>query len=149
MSERELPYRKELNGQTRSLLAALGVGLVVLLMIAAFLQPDKTHYGTHRQLGLPPCSFYLLVGAPCPTCGMTTSWAHLVRGEILASCRANAGGALLGMLAILAVPWSLATAIRGRHFAWTPSGSSTPWIAGGILGIVLLQWGCRLIMRLP
>ena len=68
-----------------------------------------------------------------------------MRGEILASCHANAGGTMLAMLAILAAPWSLLTAIRGRHFAWTPGGRWIAWIAGGIVAIVVLQWGCRLI----
>jgi hypothetical protein len=147
VTKQEITYRKEPSGQTRSLLALLGVGLSVLLGIAAFLRPDPQHYGTHQQLGLPPCSFQFLFGVPCPTCGMTTSWALLVRGEILTSFCVNAGGAMLGILAIFAVPWSLATAIRGRHFAWTPGGTVTAWVAGGILAIVLLQWGCRLVMH--
>jgi hypothetical protein len=144
-----LPDRKELNGQTRLLLALLGVGLSVLLGIAMFLQPDaRRHYGTHEQLGLPPCTFSYLFGVPCPTCGMTTSWAHLMRGEILTSFRVNAGGTMLEMLAILAVPWSLLTAIRGRRFVWTPSNRLIFRTFAGIVVIVLLQWGCRLIEHL-
>ncbi len=54
----------------------------------------------------------------------------------------------MGILAILAVPWSFATAIRGRHFARLPRGSFTAWIAASLLAVVLLQWGCRLIERL-
>jgi hypothetical protein len=130
------------------LLALLGVGLSILLGIAAFLQPDPHHYGTHQQLGLPPCSFYVLFGAPCPTCGMTTSWAHFVRGEIPSALRVNAGGAMLALLAILAAPCSLVTAIRGRRPAWLPDDRWAVWIAGGILTVVLLQWGSRLIEHL-
>jgi hypothetical protein len=137
-----------MNGQTRCLFALLGSGLAVLLGIAAFLTPDAHHFGTHQQLGLPPCSFYMLFGVPCPTCGMTTSWAHLMRGEIVTAFRVNAGGAMLAVLAILAVPWSLMTAIRGRHFAWLPRGNANLWIAAGILAVVLLQWGCRMIGHL-
>jgi len=145
--EENRTYRKELNGQTRLLLALLGVGLSMLLGIAAYLRPDQRHFGTHEQLGLPPCSFYFLFGVPCPTCGMTTSWALVMRGEVIDALRVNAGGAMLAALAILAAPWSLATAIRGRRFGWTPRGAWIPWIAGGILAVVLLQWGCRLIMH--
>jgi hypothetical protein len=146
VTDQEQPYRTALNGQVRSLLAMLGVGLAVLLAVAAYLQPDRErHYGTHEQLGLPPCTFYLLFGVPCPTCGMTTAWAHLVRGEIFAACRANAGGALLGAMAIFAVPWSLVAALRGRWFAWTPRGNLPAWIGTGIVVVALAQWGCRLI----
>jgi hypothetical protein len=148
VSAQELPHRKELSGRTRLLCVLLGVGLSALLGIATVLQPDPHHHGTHQQLGLPPCTFYYLFGVPCPTCGMTTSWAHLMRGEILTSFRVNAGGAILGMLAILAVPWSLATAIRGRPIARLPRERLTGWFGVGILAVVLLQWGCRLIEHL-
>jgi hypothetical protein len=146
--EPDFPDRKELSGQTRCLLLLLGVVLAILLEMATFLQPDPRHFGTHEQLGLPPCTFQFLFGIPCPTCGMTTSWALLVRGDILASFRVNAGGTMLGMLAIVAVPWSLLTAIRGRRFAWTPRGRWIAWSSSGILAVVLLQWGCRLVMHL-
>jgi hypothetical protein len=146
VSEHKIPYRQELSGQTRLLLAMLGLGLSGLLAVAVYLQPDRQrHYGTHEQLGLPPCTFYYLFGVPCPTCGMTTSWAHLVRGEVLSSLYANAGGTMLGALAMLAVPWSLATAIRGRPLARMPRGGLSAAICTGILAVVLLQWGCRLI----
>ena len=31
---------------------------------------------------MPPCNFVLMTGKPCPSCGMTTSFALLVRGDI-------------------------------------------------------------------
>jgi hypothetical protein len=145
VTEHETGCREELSGPTRVLLAMLGLVLTALLLMAFFLQPDKRLYGTHQQLGLPPCSFYYAFGIPCPTCGMTTSWAFLMRGEILASLHANAGGTLLALSAILAAPWSLLTAIRGRHFARMPNGRSISWTFGGIAVLAVLQWGCRLI----
>ena len=44
---------------------------------------------THTQLGMPPCNFVTLTGKPCPSCGMTTSFALLVRGDVVSSLRAN------------------------------------------------------------
>jgi hypothetical protein len=128
-------------------LALLAVGLSVLLAIAAVLHPDPHHFGTHRQLGLPPCTFYDLFGVPCPTCGMTTAWAYALHGEIFQSLQANTGGALLAMLAIVAAPVLLVTAIRGRRFAWLPGDRWSVWIASGLLAVVLVQWGYRLIER--
>ena len=49
---------------------------------------------THRQLGLPPCTFKEMTGLPCPSCGMTSSFALLVRGDVMNSLRANAVGTL-------------------------------------------------------
>ena len=53
---------------------------------------------THTQLGMPPCNFVLMTGKPCPSCGMTTSFALLVRGDVRASLRANWAGTLIAVL---------------------------------------------------
>ncbi len=45
--------------------------MVVVLGVARWLEPDAKGYGTHQQLGLPPCSSILLFGSKCPACGMT------------------------------------------------------------------------------
>jgi hypothetical protein len=47
-----------------------GFGLIALLATARWLTPDARGLGTHEQLGLPPCGFYLWYGLPCPSCGM-------------------------------------------------------------------------------
>ena len=93
-------------------------------------EPSPPGYGTHQQLGLPPCTFWVLFGRPCPTCGMTTAWAHLMRGEWLDACRANAGGALLGLLAMVAAPWLLGSA-DSRPIGWAlaPSERAAAWIS--------------------
>jgi hypothetical protein len=130
----------------RLLLAALGFVLIGLLVIARVLTPSPADLGTHQQLGLPPCTFRVLFGLPCPTCGMTTAWAYLVRGEALAALHANCGGMLLALLAVLAVPWSLVSALRGRWTGWTPDGTTTAWISTTLLILILLQWAWRLWM---
>jgi len=67
-------------------LHALGVALsaVLLLSIAFVLSPSEEGIGTHQQLGLPTCGWILASDIPCPTCGMTTSWTHTVRGNFVA-----------------------------------------------------------------
>src|SRR5262249_58677244 len=77
----------------RGILVALTVGVVAVFAIALRLNPYGTdgrplRMETHRQLGLPPCTFYLMTGLPCPSCGMTTSFAFLVRGDLVNSVRA-------------------------------------------------------------
>ena len=127
------------------MLVAAALGLSVLLAAAAMLTPDPRGHGTHQQLGLPPCTFLVLFGRPCPSCGMTTSWAWLVRGQLGEAVRANAGGTLLGMLAAIGAAWAGLSAIRGRWFAWRPNGTAAAWIAAVVLAVTLVQWGWRWI----
>ena len=72
-----------------------GVLLLAGFALAGWLQPSARGYGTHQQLGLPPCSIQLLFGIPCPSCGMTTSFALFVRGQIPAAFQANPAGLYL------------------------------------------------------
>lgn len=72
-----------------------GVACLVLLIIPAVfvtaivLNPDPSGMGTHQQLGLPPCAFLKATGLVCPQCGLTTSFALLVRGRTGEAFRAN------------------------------------------------------------
>jgi hypothetical protein len=129
----------------RLLLVAAALGLMGLLAVAAWLEPSPIGMGTHQQLGLPPCTFWMVFGRPCPTCGMTTSWAHLVRGNVVGAFRANAGGALLAMLAIVAVPWLLASARRGKWIGVLPNGVVAACISTTILVVILIDWVVRLL----
>ena len=94
----------------RIALVALALALLALLVTAGTLTPDARGHGTHQQLGLPPCTFYVIFQRPCPACGMTTSWAWLLRGEIGHALAANAGGTLLAGLSLVGVPWLLVSA---------------------------------------
>jgi Protein of unknown function (DUF2752) len=136
---------KEISGQLRLLLGAIGLGLVCLLAVAALLKPSPYLMGTHQQLGLPPCSFLVLFGIPCPTCGMTTAWAYLMHGDLISAFRANCGGVLLAVLAMAAAPWSMISAALGRWFIWRPNGNVIGCASGVIIAITLVQWGFRLL----
>jgi Protein of unknown function (DUF2752) len=70
------------------------------------LEPSPAGHGTHVQLGLPPCGFLALTGLPCPGCGLTTSFVHLLRGELSAAALANPLGIPLCLLTCLALPLS-------------------------------------------
>ena len=84
----------------RLVVAATGCVLLGMLATAIWLTPSPSGQGTHQQLGLPPCTIWAWYGFRCPSCGMTTAWSHVVRGQVLAACRANVGGALLGVVAM-------------------------------------------------
>jgi hypothetical protein len=63
-----------------------------ILVVAAWLRPDARGFGTHQQLGLPPCAFSAVTGVPCPGCGLTTSFAHMAHGHIVAAFGAHLMG---------------------------------------------------------
>ena len=75
--------------------------------LATRLEPSPRGFGTHQQLGLPPCSFKTLVGWPCPSCGMTTSFSHFVRGQWLNSLRTSTTGFVLAIACLVQIPWCL------------------------------------------
>ena len=142
--DRSRPGRASLWGRQRLLAALLGIGLLALLAVARTVEPDRRGFGTHRQLGLPPCTFRVLFDRPCPSCGMTTAWAFLVRGELIAAGRANLGGTLLGVLVLVAAPWLLVSVAAGRWLVWTPNDVAIAWTGATIVLITLIVWGFRL-----
>jgi hypothetical protein len=97
--------RQQLDGPMRWYLFLLAAGLVGLLGVARWLEPDPRGYGTHTQLGLGPCSFAVLTGRPCPTCGMTTALAWFTRGNLGQSWRANPAGCLIALLIVPVSAW--------------------------------------------
>src|SRR5262245_16113224 len=114
MSMRWLPSGRPLSPGSRAwLLAASGL-LVAGFALARSLEPDPRGFGTHQRLNLPECTFQLLWNRPCPGCGMTTCFAHLVRGQWQAAARANPAGIVLGAACVLLIPWMWASAWRGE-----------------------------------
>jgi hypothetical protein len=117
---RYLQSRGRLTRWVRACLVVIAVGFAIVFGIALWLNPyDETgqprRLATHTQLGMSPCGFYQMTDVPCPSCGMTTSFALLMHGDLVNSLRANAAGTLLALLGLAAIPWSLVSAWRGRY----------------------------------
>ncbi len=96
---------QRLDGPIRWYLLLLATGLVGLLGVSRWLEPDPRGFGTHTQLGLGPCAFTVLTGRLCPTCGMTTAFAWFTRGCLGQSWRANPMGCLIALLIIPVSSW--------------------------------------------
>jgi hypothetical protein len=102
-----------LNRWVRGSLIVVALGLIGVFAIAAYLNPyyeDGTPRSqeTHRQMGLPPCTFYTMTGGyPCPSCGMTTSFSLLIHGDVWNSLKANAVGTLLALFWLSLIPWCI------------------------------------------
>ncbi len=129
-------------------LVLIGGGLLLLatFVVAARLTPDERGYGTHRQLAwLAPCGFLQWSGLPCPSCGMTTAWAHMVRGQWGAAWRANPFGCELAVAVALIAPWCLISGIRGRWIFAAPSTGMGLRILVGLGSLGVLHWIVRII----
>ncbi len=106
-----------------------------LLLIAASLAPQAGGVGTHEQLNLPPCSYLVRTGRPCPACGMTTAFAACARGQFGRAFRAQPAGVVLFMATLAASLAAtgelvLGTPLLGRirfGVRWIP------WVVGAVL----------------
>jgi hypothetical protein len=125
----------------RASLLVVGALLAGIFGIAFWLNPYDANgrprsMATHTQLGMPPCNFVILMGKPCPSCGMTTSFALLVRGDVVASLRANWAGTLIAVLWALTMVWAIASGIRGKPL-FIPRGRGE-LVLTAIVGVVLI-----------
>ncbi|MGB0680666.1 MAG: DUF2752 domain-containing protein, partial [Polyangiales bacterium] len=120
-------------------------GLLGALWTTAWLLPANPRgYGSHEALGLPPCTLRLWLGMPCPGCGMTTAFAHLLKGHGQSAWSAQPAGVILA--AFLMAFTALASV--GMWRAWSPLEVlwrlGAHWIAFGLSGLIVLVWSYRL-----
>jgi hypothetical protein len=95
----------------------LCVSLLGLMALAAGLSPAATGHGTHTEVGLPPCGWAMVLGAPCPTCGMTTAFAHAARGSLLDALRTQPFGLAFALVVAMAFWGSLHVCLTGSQLA--------------------------------
>ncbi len=138
--------RPPLNLWVRGALLGIVLGLVAVFATAIWLKPyDKDgqplHQEVHTQLGLERCTFYVVTGYPCPACGMTTSFAHLVRGRVLSSLQSNSVGTLLAAFCMLFLPWGAYAAARGRSPFVRSLEGALMIVVLTLLGLMVLRWG--------
>jgi hypothetical protein len=129
----------------RGTLLGMALGLGAVFTVACRLNPyfeDGTprRMETHRQLNLPPCSFKTTTGLPCPSCGMTTSFALLMHGDVGNSLRANAAGTLLAVFGLVFIPWSVASAVLRRPLFLKSMERAFTVVLLTFLGLMLLRW---------
>ena len=124
------------------------VGLT-LLLLAAWLKPNPNGFGTHQQLGLPPCTFQFWFGFPCPSCGGTTAFAHFVRGQWGSALRANAASCLFAGLCVIGVPWSWASAWQRRYLGVRDIVLTLVVILITLSVVAVSQWVAKMMGWVP
>jgi hypothetical protein len=144
-AEEPLEVVPVLRGWVRGLLVGVVLGLVAVFGVALWLNPynpdgSPRTMETHRQLGLNKCTFYELTGVPCPSCGMTTSFALLMHGDPVNSLRANAAGTLLALFCLALIPWAVASVVLNRPLFVHSLERALLVVVMGLLATMLLRW---------
>lgn len=153
---RPLPNKAALPGALRPFRPSVvrWIGLAVfsasasILGLAAWLQPHPSGFGTHRQLGFAPCGILVRYRLPCPTCGMTTAFAHTVRGQWLRAARVQPGGFVICLSAMAAAVLALAALWSGDLPQPLKRRLDLYYLFWAILIAVLGGWGARLLIGL-
>jgi len=94
------------SGPDKAFSIAVAAFSAAVLRLASSLHPSARGIGTHEQLGLVPCRFHLLTGIPCPSCGLTTSFAYAAHFQFHQAFVSSPFGLLLFCVVVLAVPTS-------------------------------------------
>lgn len=148
LAPHEKPHLRSQRSVPLGVISRIVLVVLVLLILTGFglaysVTADPSGRGTHQQFGLPPCVILTLTKIPCPTCGMTTSFAHFVRGQWRESAAANASGFLMAVMSLCFLPWSLISLFRQE---WWLMRNPERWLSGlslGWLSVVILEWAVR------
>lgn len=126
--------------------ALVAVASLALILTAASLSPASQGHDTHTQLGLSSCSWPILYEAPCPTCGMTTAFAHAADISPLQSLKSQPFGAMLALATAAAFWICLHTALTGSLAAPTALSQFSPRSLYFILGLALAAWVYKIVV---
>jgi len=147
----ERPRVRRANWWVRGALVLFALGFATVFYIATLVKPydaagHPLRMSSHTSLGMPPCRFKEMTGMPCPSCGMTTSFALLVRGDVWNSLRANWVGTGLAVGCALLIPWCLVSAVRGRYLGVRRIEAGLAFLVGLFTVTMLARWGVVLLL---
>ena len=134
--------------RTRWIAATCLAACAGLLGVAGWLSPSPAGLGTHRQLGLPPCGFLIMTGLPCPTCGMTTAYAHAVRGQWRQSAAAQPMGLVLALTTGGGAALSLVALLTGTVWTLNWYRVRPERVVFVVTAMLLAGWAVRIAVHL-
>lgn len=136
-----------LGWRGRLVALAVGAGCLAVLVLAAWLKPDPSGMSTHLQLGLQPCGFYQAFGIPCPSCGMTTSFAWFARGNIPASLYVQPMGTVLAVLTVLGMWTGLYMAATGTAVHRLLGRVPPRYYVVPLLAAAIIAWAWKIFIH--
>jgi Protein of unknown function (DUF2752) len=143
---RRLAPRQPLGWSIRCSFLVAAACLAGVLLVARKLEPDPRGFGTHTQLGLPDCAFLMATGRLCPTCGMTTSFAWLMRGQIKHSWQANPAGCVYALLAVPVLLWLVMSAVANEPVGFQKVSKPLTGLVFAAVALGIASWLIRLIV---
>ncbi|GMW01320.1 MAG: hypothetical protein AMXMBFR84_24570 [Candidatus Hydrogenedentota bacterium] len=143
VAERESVART--TGQTRLIACLMSLAFLSVIALSMWLTPDKRGYGTHEQLGMPPCGMMYWLGVPCPMCGMTTAFTFMAHGEISNASQTQPAGAVGFVACCLLAVAAAACVIRPSWFSYIFEGQAAAWMFRFGLVVVMLAWTYKIM----
>ena len=96
------------------------------------------------------CALVLLVaaavGVPCPSCGMTTAFAHAARGNLPAALAAQPAGGVLALLTAMTFLVALHAAATGSRAVTLLQGVAGTRAAIAAAVLLLGAWGYKILV---
>jgi Protein of unknown function (DUF2752) len=123
---------------------ATAIAAAAIVVLAATISPAAEHMGSHRQLGLLPCGFLTITGLPCPTCGMTTAFAHTVHGHWLEAVRSQLAGFLIAIATALVGLSAAVGAVTGRYPAVNWYRVNPTRFVWWVAGVLVAAWAVKI-----
>lgn len=127
----------------RFLSALVCAGCAAVLGLAAWVKPAQDGHGTHTQLGLTPCVWAQNYGVPCPTCGMTTAFAHAAHGRPGEGFLAQPMGLVLALATSAAFWLSLHAAATGSQIGRVCGKLLTPRLLWSLVALAAAAWAYK------
>ena len=132
----------------RVIAVLVALACLAVLVVAARLTPSPTGVGTHMPLTSKPCDLLARTGMPCPSCGMTTSFAWFTKGNLLASFYVQPMGALLALLSSACVWGGFYIALTGRPAHRLLRLVPARYTLLPLLIVGALAWGWKILIHL-
>ena len=137
-----------LGWRGRGAAAVLAAGCLALLVVALYVHPNPNGVGTHTQLGQRGCLFLERTGVPCPTCGMTTSFSHFVRGQWLSSLYVQPAAAVLALATALTLWGAIYAVFSGRPVHRLFRFISARYYLLPFLSLLVVAWAWKIFIHL-
>lgn len=126
----------------------IAAGCLTVLILALRVRPSESGMGTHVHLGMSSCAWLERTRLPCPSCGMTTSFAWFARGNLLASAYVQPAG-FVGAVVTTIVFWvTLYAALTAKPVAELLHRLPAKYTWLAVLVLAMGAWGWKIFIHL-